>query len=45
MFIAYAVIAGISYADCMDMQPGLILDIFLLKRKYDSSLRALSIRL
>lgn len=40
MFLSYALISGISYSEARELQPGLILDMFTMKHRYDMAHRA-----
>ena len=39
--VSWGLIAGLRYADMMDMQPGFILDMFILRRNYDDMMHGI----
>lgn len=43
-FSGYALIAGIGYTEALDLMPGVILDMFMMKHKYDIAHQGISRR-
>lgn len=39
--ISWGLIAGLTYTEMRDMQPGLILDCFILRRNYDDQMHGI----
>ena len=41
MLISYGLAAGLSYAETMRLQPGMVTDLFLYRREYDGALHGI----
>lgn len=41
MLISYGLAAGLTYAETMRLQPGVVMDLFMYRREYDGELHGI----